>query len=48
MCAAVPVTIGAMVGCLAVSMPLERIHRLRGAADTLNRRAAPVLLSHAI
>ncbi len=47
-CAAVPVRVGSMVGCLAVSMPLERIHRLRRAADTLNRRSAPVLLSHAI
>ena len=47
-CAAVPVTVGSMVGCLAVSMPLDRVHRLRRAADTLNKRCAPVLLSHAI
>ncbi len=47
-CAAVPVTIGNTVGCLAVSMPLDRAHRLRTAADTLNKRAAPVLLSLAI
>jgi DNA-binding IclR family transcriptional regulator len=47
-CAAVPVTVGSMLGCLAVSMPLERVHRLREAADTLNRRSAPVLLSHAM
>ncbi len=47
-CAAVPITAGATVGCLALSMPLEHAHRLRKAADTLNRRAAPVLLSLAI
>ncbi|MFE7544755.1 IclR family transcriptional regulator [Streptomyces platensis] len=47
-CAAVPITAGATVGCLALSMPLEHAHRLRRAADTLNRRAAPVLLSLAI
>ncbi|MFF4606734.1 IclR family transcriptional regulator [Streptomyces sp. NPDC001339] len=47
-CAAVPITAGATVGCLALSMPLENAHRLRQAADTLNRRAAPVLLSLAI
>nr|WP_202447150.1 IclR family transcriptional regulator C-terminal domain-containing protein [Streptomyces sp. SID5468] len=44
-CAAVPVTVGSAVCCLAVSMPLDRAHRLRAAADTLNKRAAPVLLS---
>lgn len=47
-CAAVPITAGATVGCLALSMPLEHAHRLRRAADALNRRAAPVLLSLAI
>lgn len=47
-CAAVPVTVGGTVGCLALSMPLERAHRLKPAADTLNKRAAPVLLSLAI
>ncbi|WP_030682021.1 IclR family transcriptional regulator [Streptomyces sp. NRRL B-1347] len=47
-CAAVPVTAGAAVGCLALSLPVERAHRLREAAETLNRRAAPVLLSLAI
>lgn len=47
-CAAVPVTVGNMVGALAVSMPLKRAHRLREAADTLNRRSAPVLLSMAL
>lgn len=44
-CVAVPITAGATVGCLALSMPLEHAHRLRQAADALNRRAAPVLLS---
>ncbi|MCK1798530.1 helix-turn-helix domain-containing protein [Streptomyces sp. XM4193] len=44
-CAAVPVTAGASVGCLAVSLPLQKAHRLRYAARKLNERAAPVLLS---
>ncbi|MER7574489.1 IclR family transcriptional regulator C-terminal domain-containing protein [Streptomyces sp. NPDC126514] len=47
-CAAVPITAGASVGCLAVSLPLKHAHRLRQAADALNRNAAPVLLSLAI
>ncbi len=47
-CAAVPITIGSQVGCLATSMPVDQAHRLRAAAETLNRRAAPVLLSLAI
>ncbi|MBO0516874.1 IclR family transcriptional regulator [Streptomyces beijiangensis] len=47
-CAAVPLTAGSAVGCLALSLPLEHAHRLRAAADTLNRRAAPVVLSLAI
>ncbi|MGW0733731.1 IclR family transcriptional regulator domain-containing protein [Streptomyces sp. NPDC002851] len=47
-CAAVPITAGASVGCLALSMPIEHAHRLRQAADTLNRGAAPVLLSLAL
>ncbi|MHC3475323.1 IclR family transcriptional regulator [Streptomyces sp. 7R007] len=47
-CAAVPVTAGSAVGCLALSLPVEHAHRLRQAADTLNRNAAPVLLSLAI
>ncbi|NBM19696.1 IclR family transcriptional regulator C-terminal domain-containing protein [Streptomyces sp. GC420] len=47
-CAAVPITAGEAVGCLAVSMPMENAHRLRAAADTLNRRAAGVLLSLAL
>lgn len=44
-CAAVPITAGSSVGCLALSLPLEHAHRLRQAADRLNRGAAPVLLS---
>lgn len=44
-CAAVPITAGRAVGCLALSMPVEHAHRLKQAAYTLNREAAPVLLS---
>jgi DNA-binding IclR family transcriptional regulator len=44
-CAAVPITAGRAAGCLALSLPLEHAHRLRQAAYTLNREAAPVLLS---
>ncbi|MBC7274013.1 MAG: helix-turn-helix domain-containing protein [Dietzia sp.] len=47
-CAAVPLTAGSTAGCLALSLPVEHAHRLRRAADTLNRSAAPVLLSLAI
>ncbi|MGW7543454.1 IclR family transcriptional regulator [Streptomyces sp. NPDC054770] len=47
-CAAVPITAGSAVGCLALSLPVEHAHRLRQAAETLNRSAAPVLLSLAI
>lgn len=47
-CAAVPVSAGTSVGCLALSLPVEDAHRLRRAADTLNRNATPVLLSLAI
>ncbi|MFJ5836108.1 IclR family transcriptional regulator [Streptomyces shenzhenensis] len=47
-CAAVPITAGSSVGCLALSLPVEHAHRLRQAANTLNRNAAPVLLSLAI
>jgi len=47
-CAAVPITAGSMAGCLALSLPVEHAHRLRQAAETLNRNAAPVLLSLAI
>lgn len=44
-CAAVPITAGSAVGCLALSLPVEHAHRLRRAAETLGRGAAPVLLS---
>jgi DNA-binding IclR family transcriptional regulator len=44
-CAAVPLTAGAAVGCLALSLPIEHAHRLRQAADALNRRATPMALS---
>jgi DNA-binding IclR family transcriptional regulator len=44
-CAAVPVTAGSSVGCLALSLPVEHAHRLRKAAETLSRQAAPVMLS---
>jgi DNA-binding IclR family transcriptional regulator len=47
-CAAVPVTAGSSVGCLALSLPVGEAHRLRHAAETLNRRAAPVMLSLAL
>lgn len=47
-CAAVPLTAGSTVGCLALSLPVEHAHRLREAADSLNRQAAPVVLSLAI
>ncbi|MFE0514093.1 IclR family transcriptional regulator [Streptomyces sp. NPDC058964] len=47
-CAAVPITAGSSVGCLALSLPVEHAHRLKQAADALNRGAAPVLLSLAI
>ncbi|MCF0085281.1 MULTISPECIES: IclR family transcriptional regulator [Streptomyces] len=44
-CAAVPITAGSAVGCLALSLPARQAHRLRQAAERLNRGAAPVLLS---
>ncbi|MFF9346914.1 IclR family transcriptional regulator [Streptomyces sp. NPDC014734] len=47
-CAAVPLTAGASAGCLALSLPIEDAYRLRSAAETLNRQAAPVLLSLAL
>ncbi|MFD5447261.1 IclR family transcriptional regulator [Streptomyces sp. NPDC003470] len=47
-CAAVPLTAGSAAGCLALSLPVAHAHRLRQAADALNRGAAPVLLSMAI
>ncbi|MFC8305511.1 IclR family transcriptional regulator [Streptomyces olivaceus] len=47
-CAAVPLTADSAAGCLALSLPVEHAHRLREAAEELNRNAAPVLLSLAI
>lgn len=47
-CAAVPITAGSSVGCLALSLPVKHAHRLREAANTLNRSATPVLLSLAL
>ncbi|MFI7006903.1 IclR family transcriptional regulator [Streptomyces sp. NPDC050145] len=47
-CAAVPITAGSAVGCLALSLPVEHAHRLHSAADQLNKGAAPLLLSLAI
>ncbi|MEU0474991.1 IclR family transcriptional regulator C-terminal domain-containing protein [Streptomyces olivaceus] len=47
-CAAVPLTAGSAAGSLALSLPVEHAHRLREAAEELNRNAAPVLLSLAI
>ncbi|WP_274558955.1 IclR family transcriptional regulator [Streptomyces spiramyceticus] len=47
-CAAVPLTAGSAVGCLALSLPIEHAHRLRAAADRLNRGAAPMALSLAL
>ena len=47
-CAAVPVTAGDTVGCLAFSLPLDQAFRLREAAETLSSRAAPVLLALAL
>jgi DNA-binding IclR family transcriptional regulator len=45
LCAAVPLTAGSSVGCLALSLPVGEGHRLRGAAEALNRQAGPALLS---
>lgn len=47
-CAAVPLTAGSAVGCLALSLPIEHAHRLRAAAEALNRQAAPMVLSLAL
>lgn len=47
-CAAVPVTAGSTVGCLAVSMPIEYAYRLRRTAELLALRAAPVMLAMAV
>ncbi|SOD65085.1 transcriptional regulator, IclR family [Streptomyces zhaozhouensis] len=48
LCAAVPLTAGATVGCLALSLPVGQGHRLREAAEELNRQAATTLLSLSI
>lgn len=48
LCAAVPLTAGSAVGCLALSLPVDEAHRLRQAAETLNEQAAPALLSLAL
>ncbi|UED86093.1 IclR family transcriptional regulator [Streptomyces profundus] len=45
LCAAVPLTAGSTVGCLALSLPIGEAHRLRRAAEELNRQAASALLS---
>ncbi|MEO3749121.1 IclR family transcriptional regulator C-terminal domain-containing protein [Streptomyces sp. B6B3] len=45
LCAAVPLTAGAAVGCLALSLPVSEAHRLRRTAEALNERAAPTLLT---
>lgn len=45
LCAAVPLTAGASVGCLALSLPVGEAHRLRAAAEQLHAQAAPALLS---
>lgn len=47
-CAAVPVTAGEAAHCLALSMPVAQAYRLRQAAELLNRRVAPMLLSLAL
>lgn len=47
-CAAVPVTAGSTVGCLATSMPLQNAYRLRAAAELLAARAAPLMLAMAV
>ncbi|MGQ4515642.1 IclR family transcriptional regulator domain-containing protein [Streptomyces sp. DW26H14] len=44
-CAAVPLTAGSTVGALALSLPVEHAHRLRAAAASLNREAAPLALT---
>ncbi|MFI7382949.1 IclR family transcriptional regulator [Streptomyces sp. NPDC049813] len=44
-CAAVPITAGAAVGCLALSLPVEHAHRLHEAARHLNKSATPLVLS---
>ncbi|WP_045298178.1 IclR family transcriptional regulator [Saccharothrix sp. ST-888] len=47
-CAAVPVTAGSTVGCLATSLPVSDVHRLRAAAELLAERAAPLMIAMAV
>ncbi|MER5866397.1 IclR family transcriptional regulator C-terminal domain-containing protein [Kitasatospora sp. NPDC002040] len=47
-CAAVPVSAGSTVGCLATSLPVGQVHRLRAAAELLADRAAPLMLAMAV
>ncbi|MGK4584271.1 IclR family transcriptional regulator [Kitasatospora sp. HPMI-4] len=47
-CAAVPVTAGSTVGCLATALPVSDIHRLRAAAELLAERAAPLMIAMAV
>jgi len=47
-CAAVAITAGDTVGCLALSLPVEEAYRLRESAELLAARAAPVLLALAL
>ncbi|MFH9348749.1 IclR family transcriptional regulator [Kitasatospora sp. NPDC017646] len=47
-CAAVPITAGSTVGCLATSMPVDNIHKLKAAAELLAARAAPLMLAMAV
>jgi DNA-binding IclR family transcriptional regulator len=44
-CAAVPLTAGSTVGCVALSLPVADAYRLRAAAEGLNRKAAPLALT---
>ncbi len=48
LCAAVPLTAGSSVACLALSLPVGQAHRLRRAAESLNQQAAPAMLSLAL
>lgn len=44
-CAAVPLTAGREVGCVALSLPVHQTHRLRAAAEKLNKEAGNLLLA---
>lgn len=44
-CAAVPLTAGRQIGCVALSLPLAETYRLRAAADRLNSAAGGLLLA---